>query len=185
MIEIVSQGNASTAAREFAALTGGLKLNSIVALEPSKIFARNSHVLVGLARGDAKYVQGIHSSPLGMGTIARVGDVDFYVNGPSATVPGAQNVIEAACRPVRYFAETVIPGNENDFPARAVSSLKQYENNAAYAKRAYMGINTQTNVKGDYILKVNEQAPFGRRSEAQRIPLVNSGARTGAWKDEQ
>lgn len=171
IINIVAQNIgahvAGAAANEFSRLTGN-KLRSIVALDPSKVFAKQPNELTGLSRGDAQFVSAIHTSALGMGTLQRVGDVDFYPNGPSAGVPGANNVIKASALATDYFAESVVPGNEHNFPAIPAKSLKQYKNNNGYGPRAYMGISTDFDVEGDYILEVNPQSPFGQRTPVQK-----------------
>ena len=137
-------------------------------------------MLTGLARGDADFVDAIHTSTCGMGTRQRVGDVDFYVNGPASAAPGATNVIEATMRATRYFAESVRPGNERNFPAVAANSMDQYENNDGAGKRAYMGIATDFDLEGDYILKVNSKSPFGKSAPAQKQSTYHGQHQ--AWK---
>ena len=158
---------AGAAGNEYTRQTGR-QLRRITALDPSKIFAKNTHTLVGLSRGDAEFVDAIHTNVYGMGTIQRVGDIDFYPNGPSQNLPGAQNVVEAAMRATRYFAESVRPGNERNFPAVAANSLKQYKNNDGFGKRVYMGINTDYDLEGDFVLEVNAKSPFGKRAPVQK-----------------
>ncbi|KAH8420571.1 hypothetical protein KR009_011504 [Drosophila setifemur] len=158
---------AGAAAQEFTRLTGH-KLRRVTGLDPSKIVAKSHNTLTGLARGDAEFVDAIHTSVYGMGTPIRSGDVDFYPNGPAAGVPGASNVVEAAMRATRYFAESVRPGNERSFPSVPANSLQQYKQNDGFGKRAYMGIDTAHDLEGDYILQVNPQSPFGRNAPAQK-----------------
>ncbi|KAH8238353.1 hypothetical protein KR032_004912 [Drosophila birchii] len=158
---------AGAAAQEFTRLTGH-KLRRVTGLDPSKIVAKSQNTLTGLARGDAEFVDAIHTSVYGMGTPIRSGDVDFYPNGPAAGVPGASNVVEAAMRATRYFAESVRPGNERSFPAVPANSLQQYKQNDGFGKRAYMGIDTAHDLEGDYILQVNPKSPFGRNAPAQK-----------------
>ncbi|KAH8250779.1 hypothetical protein KR038_009892 [Drosophila bunnanda] len=158
---------AGAAAQEFTRLTGH-QLRRVTGLDPSKIVAKSQNTLTGLARGDAEFVDAIHTSVYGMGTPIRSGDVDFYPNGPAAGVPGASNVVEAAMRATRYFAESVRPGNERSFPAVPANSLQQYKQNDGFGKRAYMGIDTAHDLEGDYILQVNPKSPFGRNAPAQK-----------------
>nr|AAM00373.1 vitellogenin 2 precursor [Bactrocera dorsalis] len=171
IIHLIGQGIgaqvAGAAGRQYKRWTGH-QLRRITALDPAKIFASNKNVLSGLARGDADFVDAIHSSTCGMGTRQRVGDVDFYVNGPASAAPGADNVVEAAMRATRYYAESVRPGNERNFAAVPASSKQQYESNEGYGKRAYMGIAAQYDLKGDYVLNVNAKSPFGRSAPAQK-----------------
>ncbi|XP_037811447.1 vitellogenin-1-like [Lucilia sericata] len=171
IIHVVAQGVAAhvagAAGDEYTRLTGH-QLRRITALDPSKILAKDPKVLTGLARGDAEFVDAIHTSTYGMGTLTRVGDIDFFPNGPSVAVPGADNVVEATMRATRYFAETVRPGNERNFPAVEANSMKQYKNNNGFGKRAFMGIATDFDLRGDYILQVNDKSPFGMRAPAQK-----------------
>ncbi|KAM8720204.1 hypothetical protein ACLKA7_006276 [Drosophila subpalustris] len=171
IIHLVGQGIAAhvagAAGQEFTLHTGN-KLRRITGLDPSKMIGQARDQLVGLSRGNADFVDAIHTSSLAMGTPTRCGDVDFYPNGVSQAVPGAQNVIEAAVRATRYFAETVRPGGERNFPAVVANSLKQYKEKNGYGQRAYMGINANYDLQGDYILEVNEKSPFGKRASAEK-----------------
>ncbi|XP_050329813.1 vitellogenin-2-like [Bactrocera neohumeralis] len=171
VIYIVAQGIgahvAGAAARQYTRQTGN-KLRRITAMDPTKIFARKPNTLVGLARGNADFVDAIHTSAYGLGSAARAGDVDFYPNGPSVAMPGTDNIIEASLRATRYFAETVRPGNDRNFPAVAAESLQQYKNNNGNGRRAYMGIAADYDLEGDYILQVNAKSPFGKSAPAKK-----------------
>ncbi|XP_001966682.3 vitellogenin-1 [Drosophila ananassae] len=175
---------AGAAAQEFTRLTGH-QLRRVTGLDPSKIVAKSKNTLTGLARGDAEFVDAIHTSVYGMGTPIRSGDVDFYPNGPAAGVPGASNVVEAAMRATRYFAESVRPGNERSFPAVPANSLEQYKRNDGFGKRAYMGIDTAHDLEGDYILQVNAQSPFGRNAPAQKQSSYHGVHQTWSSKDNK
>ncbi|XP_004530498.1 vitellogenin-1-like [Ceratitis capitata] len=186
IIHIVGQGIgaqvAGAAARQYKRLTGH-KIRRITALDPAKLYATDKKVLTGLARGDADFVDAIHTSTGGMGTRERVGDVDFYVNGPAAIVPGADNVVEASMRATRYFAESVRPGNERNFAAVPANSKRQYDNNEGNGRRAYMGIATEYDLKGDYVLNVNAQSPFGKSAPAQKQTPYHSLHQ--AWRSDK
>jgi len=185
IIHIVAQGIAAhvagAAGNEYTRLTGH-KLRRITALDPSRIYARNPAYLTGLARGDADFVDAIHTSVYGMGSPMRVGDVDFFPDGPSVAVSGATNVVEASMRATRYYAETVRPGNERNFPAVPANSLNEYKNNNGMGRRAYMGIDTDYDLEGDYMLQVNANSPFGRSTPAQK-QMTYHGMRQ-SWKNE-
>ncbi|XP_002055546.3 vitellogenin-2 [Drosophila virilis] len=186
IIHLIGQGPAAhvagVAGRQYTRQTGH-KLRRITGLDPTKLYARPENKLSGLARGDADFVDAIHTSAYGMGTQERLADVDFYPNGPATGVPGADNVVEASLRATRYFAESVRPGNERNFPAVAASSYKEYKQNNGYGKRAYMGIATSYDIRGDYMLQVNSKSPFGRNTPAQ----TQSGyhAVHEAWRQQQ
>ncbi|EDW27137.1 GL16391 [Drosophila persimilis] len=184
-IHLIGQGVgahvAGASAQEFTRLTGH-KLRRVTGLDPSKIVAKTRHTLTGLARGDAEFVDAIHTSVYGMGTPVRSADADFYPNGPAAGVPGAENVIEATMRATRYFAESVRPGNERSFPAVPANSLQQYKQNDGFGKRAYMGIDAAHDIEGDYILQVNAKSPFGRNAPAQKQSSYHGVHQ--AWKND-
>ncbi|XP_073835746.1 vitellogenin-1-like [Musca autumnalis] len=171
IIHIVAQSTAAHVAgecgKEFKRLTGN-KLYRITALDPSKLYSQDPESLHGLARGDAIFVDAIHTSAHGMGTPARVANADFFPNGPSEGVPGANNVVEACMRATRYFAESVRPGNERNFPAVESESLQSYKKHNGYGKRVYMGIECDDDLEGDYILEVDSHKPFGKRTPAQK-----------------
>ncbi|XP_005184210.2 vitellogenin-3-like [Musca domestica] len=170
-IHVIGQGVAANACgvagKVFKALTTH-KLDRITALDPASQMAKDPKVLTGLARGDAKFVDAIHTSALALGTTRRVGDVDFFPNGPSTGCPGAHNVFDAQLQATRYYTETVFPGNERNFPAVKANCFKEYKNKQGYGKRAYMGINTARDVSGDYMLEVNDQSPYGQRTPANQ-----------------
>ncbi|XP_073830778.1 vitellogenin-1-like [Musca autumnalis] len=170
-VHVVAQGIAAnvagSAAKAFKDITSH-KLDRITALDPARQVAKDPKALSGLARGSANFVDAIHTSALGMGTTRRVGDVDFFPHGPCEGVPGSRNVIDAQARATRFYAETVRPGNSRNFPALEASSLKQYRSKEGYGRRAYMGIAARRDTTGDYILEVNEQSPFGKRSTPQQ-----------------
>lgn len=158
---------AGAAGRQFIRATGH-QLRRITGLDPVKTFAKNPESLSGLARGDAEFVDIIHTTANSMGTSSRSGNVDFFPNGPNEAVPGTDNIIQSSMRAVRYFAESVVPGNERNFPAVGAQSLQDYKTNNGYGSRIYMGIKTPFNAEGDYMLQVNTKAPFGRSTPAKK-----------------
>lgn len=161
------------------------RIRRITALDPSKIFIHYNQIITGLARGDADFVDVIHSSALGLATIERCGDIDFYPNGPVDIIADADNIIEASTRAIRYYAETVIPGNEFSFLAISANSILDF-NNAALkritGKRAYMGIPINYNIKGDYILKINGAAKrYAHRQISTEKQIITRDIHT-PWK---
>ncbi|XP_061395320.1 vitellogenin-1-like [Musca vetustissima] len=177
IIHIVAQSTAAHVAgecgKEFKRLTGN-KLNRITALDPAKLASQDPETLNGLARGDAIFVDAIHTSAHAMGTPNRVANADFYPNGPSESVPGANNVVEACMRATRYFAESVRPGNERNFPAVESNSFESYKSKKGYGKRVYMGIDCDEDLEGDYILEVDSSKPFGKRAPAHNFKSSES-----------
>uniref|UniRef100_A0A1L8EE12 Putative vitellogenin-1 n=1 Tax=Haematobia irritans TaxID=7368 RepID=A0A1L8EE12_HAEIR len=170
-IHIVAQNIAAHVAgacgKEFERQTGK-QFRRITALDPSRVYAKESQCLLSLARGDAEFIDAIHTSAWGMGTPARVGDVDIFPNGPSKGVPGCDNVVEASMRATHYFAESVRPGQEHNFPAEETNSYEEFKSHNNCGKRVYMGLAIDKDAEGDYMLEVNEKSPFGKRTPAHQ-----------------
>lgn len=53
----------------------------ITGLDPANPCFNEGHNLTGLARGDAEFVDIIHSNPGALGKRDSLGDADFYPNG--------------------------------------------------------------------------------------------------------
>ncbi|XP_013104425.2 vitellogenin-2-like [Stomoxys calcitrans] len=144
------------------------QLRRITGLDPVKTFAKNPEELTGLARGDAEFVDIIHTTANSMGTATRSGNVDFFPNGPNEAVEGADNIIDSSMLAVRYFAESVVPGNERNFPAVGAESIEEYKSQSGNGRHLYMGINTPFDAEGDYMLQVNTKSPYGRSTPAPK-----------------
>lgn len=163
--EHMSAHVAGIAGRYYSHSTGE-HIRRITGLDPSKIFINQMHSITGLARGDADFVDVIHSSSVGLSMIERCGDIDFYPNGPIEIIEDASNIIEGAIRAIRYYTDTVIPGNEYKYPAILSNSIIDYNNASIKGigrKKAYMGYPINYNTKGDYILRINIGKAIGNR----------------------
>lgn len=68
------------AGRTYTSLTGE-SLTRITGLDPARPCFNEGEQLSGLERGDAEFVDVIHSNPGILGTRDSIGDVDFYPNG--------------------------------------------------------------------------------------------------------
>lgn len=69
-----------SAGRAYHELTG-LLLPRITGLDPANPCFNEGEMLGGIARGDAQFVDIIHSNPGALGKRDALGDVDFYPNG--------------------------------------------------------------------------------------------------------
>lgn len=188
ILHIVAQNIAAhvagAAGKEFQRQTGGKQFSRITALDPSKVYAQDPECVTGLSRGDAELVDAIHTSAWGMGTTVRVGNVDFFPNGLSIGVPGSSNVIDATMRATKYFAETVRPGNQYNFPAVESNSLESYKSRSVCGKRVYMGLALAKGSEGDYILQVNEHSPYGQKTPAQEQKNCRTSHKTSNWTSD-
>lgn len=68
------------AGRTYTSLTGE-SLQRITGLDPARPCFNEGEQLSGLERGDAEFIDVIHSNPGILGTRDSIGDVDFYPNG--------------------------------------------------------------------------------------------------------
>lgn len=151
---------AGSAARKFYDKTG-YKVRRITALDPTRSCQRINQTLFGLHRGDADFIDVIHTSSFGFGTPNALGDVDFFPNGPLALMPGSHSLVESSNLAIKYFAETVIPGQEENFMAVECFSMEHYRANKILGPKAVMGYMVTKNIKGTFFLEVNQESPFG------------------------
>lgn len=71
-----------SAGREYQLLDAdGKQLPRITGLDPANPCFNEGYVLSGMSRGDARFVDVIHSNPGALGKRDPLGDVDFYPNG--------------------------------------------------------------------------------------------------------
>lgn len=154
-------------------------------------------MLTGLNRGDAKFVVAIHTNSGGLGIRDPIGklhlklknknshqlskedvnitcfffqcsgDIDFFPNGVQPLPPGCSSITCAHQRATEFYAESVYPGNENNFMAVKCGSLSALLSNYCHGNAAPMGYATPQNLKGNFFLKTNEKSPFGQNATAQ------------------
>ncbi|XP_029055718.2 phospholipase A1-like [Osmia bicornis bicornis] len=140
------------------------KAQYVVALDPAgpnfHLNGRGSRV----SKGDATYVQIIHTSNL-LGLTMNLGDSDFYPNGGSAQNSCKMDV-GGSCshsRSYEYFAESI---NNNGFLARRCGSYKDFGNGRCNSNPiGYMGgLLPNFNVEGSYYLNTNSRSPYAKHS---------------------
>lgn len=130
--------------------------------------------LNGLARGDAEFVLAIHSNSGGLGKRDPLGDADFYPNGVNPLPPGCLSMSCAHHRAVAFFAESVYPGNENNFIGIKCDSLSSLNSNFCRTQGYPMGYATPHNLKGIFFLKTREDKPYGLNATKDATPVCNS-----------
>ncbi|XP_067639515.1 vitellogenin-1-like [Eurosta solidaginis] len=158
------------AGRHFYYKTGKL-IPRITALDPAKPCFNEGESLSGIMRGDAEFVDVIHSDPGILGKRDPTGDVDFYPGGLGPLPKGCYDMGCAHSRSWQYYAETIYPGNEFSFMAVRCNSLTQLQQNKCPGVQVPMGYATPTNLKGNYFLEVNAESPFGKQSSAELLEL--------------
>ena len=140
-------------------------LPRITGLDPANPCFNEVESLTGLARGDALYVDIIHSNNGALGKKEAIGDIDFYPNGLDPLPPGCFTITCAHARAYDYYSETVYPGNENGFMAIRCNSITSYNNGDCKGKEVPMGFNVTIGLKGNYFLNTNYESPFGLHSK--------------------
>ncbi|XP_059616597.1 vitellogenin-1-like [Phlebotomus argentipes] len=143
-------------------------LPRITGLDPARPCFNHGESLHGLRRGDADFVDVIHSNSDGLGKKEPIGDVDFYPNGVKVLMPGCLDISCSHSMAWRYYAESVYPGNENAFMATRCNSLKAYSSKKCPFPPIPMGFATPTNVKGNFFLETNSDEPYGKQSTKEK-----------------
>ncbi|GAB0093471.1 phospholipase A1 [Sergentomyia squamirostris] len=149
--------------RYFQDITGK-SLPRITGLDPARPCFNQGEALSGLGRGDADLVDIIHSNSNGLGKKEPIGDVDFYPNGVKVLMPGCFDITCAHARAWQYYAESVLPGNENAFQATRCNSLSSYTQKKCNYRPIPMGYTTPLTAKGNYFLETNSEPPYGKES---------------------
>lgn len=150
-----------------------------------------------LGRGDAEFVDIIHSNSGALGQRDPIGDADFFPNGdniilndfserfleltffraiPGVTPlpPGCLDIVCAHLRAPEFYAESVYPGNENNFLGVKCGSLSALNGKFCPGKGFPMGYAVPKNLKGNYFLKTNSRTPFGMNSHNNKPVCVKS-----------
>ncbi|EDV35192.1 uncharacterized protein Dana_GF22327 [Drosophila ananassae] len=148
------------AGRHLTRLTGSV-IPRITGLDPAKPCFNEGEVLSGLLRGDAKFIDVIHSNSGVLGKRDPLGDADFYPSGLSPLPAGCYSVVCAHARSWEYYAETVYPGNERNFMATRCSSLTRLREFRCPGDEIPMGYGVPQGSKGNYFLEVNPTTPYG------------------------
>lgn len=123
----------------------------------------------GLFRGDAGFVDVVHTNPGCLGKKEAVGDLDFFCN--DILQPGSYDVSTSHQASWRYYAESVYPGNEINFLARECSSIYDLNKKYCTGQLIPMGYAAPNTTKGKYFLKTNSKSPYGENSRLYYQPV--------------
>lgn len=144
----------------------------ITGLDPANPCFNSGGALTGLSRGDAEWVDVIHTNPGVLGKKDAIGDCDFYPNGIDMPLqPGTFDISASHGRAWKYYAESVYPGNEQNFMARKCTSMKELDSNYCNGQLYPMGYATPFNLKGNFFLRTNAQKPYGENSKKYHEPV--------------
>lgn len=152
-----------SAGRNFNYMTSQL-LPRITGLDPANPCFNEGESLTGLSRGDADFVDVIHTNNGALGKKDPIGDCDFYPNGVVTLPPGCLTITCAHGRAWEFYAETVYPGNENAFEGVKCGSLSALNSGYCPGHKYPMGYAVPHNLKGNYFLKTNSNKPYGMES---------------------
>lgn len=76
--------------------------------------------------------------------------------------PGCVSISCAHMRAYEYFAESVYPGNEQNFMGNKCTSLTALNSQLCPGRRFPMGFAVPRNLKGNLFLTTNEESPYGQ-----------------------
>lgn len=79
--------------------------------------------------------------------------------------PGCVSITCAHSRAYEYYAESVLPGNENAFMGVKCGSMFALNSGFCPGKKEPMGYATPKNLKGNYFLQTSDKSPFGMDSK--------------------
>lgn len=161
----------SGAAGRYYNQTTGLWIPRITGLDPANPCFNNGQVLTGLFRGDGAFVDVIHTNPGCLGQKIAIGDADFFCNGIIPLQPGCFTVTCAHGRAWKYYVETVYPGNEYNFLARACTSLVALDSKYCIGVLVPMGYAALIYIKGNYFLRTKSKKPYGENSRMYYEPV--------------
>ncbi|XP_059620322.1 vitellogenin-1-like [Phlebotomus argentipes] len=142
-------------------------LPRITGLDPARPCFNEGEVMTNLQRGDAKFVDIIHTNSGGLGKGEPIGDADFYPNGKSVLMPGCAGIICSHLRAYEYFTESVYPENNNGFQAVRCNSLRGVTTKRCKSTPIAMGFACPKEAKGNFFLEVNPSGLYGFYSKSK------------------
>lgn len=153
----------------------GQAIPRITGLDPANPCFNEGEILSGLQRGDASFIDVIHTNPGVLGKYNPLGDVDFYPEGLYAIKPGCILFGCSHSRAIGYYIESVYPGNERNFLAVRCNSLFKGNKGFCTGGTYPMGFAAPFDLKGNYYLSVNAQKPFGKNASYENQPPADCG----------
>ncbi|KAJ8974934.1 hypothetical protein NQ317_012914 [Molorchus minor] len=136
------------------------EIDHITGLDPAAPFIDGSDESYTLNKGDAKFVQVIHTSGGKLGIGQAIGHADYYPNGGSDQ-SGCILDLAGSCahqRSFEYFAESIKNGT---FLAERCLNFVEYYSGACNGEKSLMGgYYVDKRASGNYYLKTNDQSPF-------------------------
>lgn len=147
------------AGRHFQYATNKI-LPRITGLDPANPCFNEGESLSGIQRGDADFVDIIHTNAKVLGKRDPIGDADFYPNGVVSVQPGC---LDPACshkRAWELYAETVYPDKEKSLLATKCNSLLSLTTGGCVSNPIPLGFGCPKTAKGNFFLKTSDKSPF-------------------------
>lgn len=139
-------------------------LSKITGLDPAAPLYGNENLADRLDKGDASFVEVIHTCGGLLGWSDPLGHVDFFPNDGTLIQPGCGLDLAGACshsRSHEYFGESIT--TSVGFYAYQCSSYNDYEDGNCYSNSiALMGEYTSRSASGRYYLDTTKSSPFAR-----------------------
>lgn len=89
--------------------------------------------------------------------------------------PGCLSIDCAHGRAPEFYAESVYPGNENNFLAVKCGSLSALIANFCPGRKEPMGYAASPKLKGNFFLKTKDKSPYGENAPSNFTPVCNWG----------
>lgn len=113
-----------------------------------------------LDKGDAKYVDVVHSNRLIQGVAEPLGHADFYVNGGGPNQPGCFSSSCSHLRAALVYTESI--RSPKSFVGIQCDSFKEFnENECTSSDYAVLGYGSSHTSRGVFYLRTTANAPFG------------------------
>ncbi|KAJ8710491.1 hypothetical protein PYW08_009006 [Mythimna loreyi] len=139
--------------------TTGRKIGRITGLDPAGPCFSNVNTTLRLFKGDADFVDVIHSNAGVYGLDETIGHVDFWVNG-GCEQPGCLLQTCSHSRSLEYFAESML--SPDAFIGVKCNNYYSFRRGKCDRNdMSIMGYYTPASVTGDYYLYTAAESPYG------------------------
>lgn len=168
---------AGSAGRYYKLLSGGKPLPRVTGLDPANPCFYDGNKLPGLTKGDAKYVDIIHTNPGYAGTAEEVGDADFFVEGLNPIKSGCLGLGAITCsheRAVDYLVESSYPNNTANFRARACAKFDYVATGRRCSRSGTAIMGLDASASGLFYVDVNAKEPYGKDAKKGSFTTTNS-----------
>ncbi|XP_050091075.1 phospholipase A1-like [Anopheles aquasalis] len=150
------------AGRQFQFLTNQ-SIPRITGLDPANPCFNEGESLSGIQRGDADFVDIIHTNAKVLGKRDPIGDADFYPNGVVSVQPGCFDPACSHKRAWELYAETVYPEYEKSLLATKCNSLLSLNTGGCISNPVPLGFACPPTAKGNFFLKTSNKSPFSAK----------------------